>query len=165
MLDQLTPEQAQALLTAVLAAIAGLFALILVVAIPLARRALKHLSEITGVKISEQQMQVVDSLLTAGINLGNEAARKWAKGLISGPKPTGEVKKQIAKDAVLSLAPPALAESLKAEPEKLDMMIEAKLQSMRPWSEARSSEPPFSLAAPPAVRMSIPSSIPPKAGP
>jgi hypothetical protein len=174
MLDQLTPEQAQALLTAVLAAIAGLFALILALAIPLARRALKHLSDLAGVKVSEQQMQVLDSVLTAGVNLAKEQAYKGAKGLIVGPK-NGAEKKEIAKQAVLSLAPPALAESLRADETKLDMLIEAKLQSLRPWSapEDASHDPlvtsasqrpqSYSLAPPAVPRLSIPTPIPPKA--
>lgn len=133
MTEQLTPELA--LIAAVLAAIGVFFALLLAWLRPLLRRALKHLSEIADVKVSDQQMQVLDSVLVAGINLGNETARKAAKGLLEGGirKLKGEEKKEIAKQAVLSLAPPALAESLAQEPGKLDMLLEAKLQSMRPW--------------------------------
>jgi hypothetical protein len=129
MLARLTPEQAEALLTALLLIVTALAALLTTFAVTLGRRVVRHLSALSGVQVSAEQQQKVDQAIAAGVAYAEEQARKFARELIrEGPR-TGEEKLEVAKTAARSIAPGPLASTSDAQ---LSILTEAKLQSLRP---------------------------------
>jgi len=150
MLTDLTPDDAQSLSAAVMLAIGALFSLILVFGLRLARKATKQFEVATGIKLTEAQHRTIDDVVTKGIHLAQEHARKVARGLLTSASVTPQDKLEIAKSAARSLAPKALAE---VSEDQLEILIEAKLASMRPPPDpsARRLQP-----SSPAPRHSIP---------
>jgi hypothetical protein len=129
MLARLTPEQAEALLTALLLIVTALAALLTTFAVTLGRKVVRHLSALSGVQVSADQQQKVDQAIAAGVAYAEEQARKFARELIrEGPR-TGEEKLEVAKTAARSIAPGALAST---SDQQLSILTEAKLQSLRP---------------------------------
>jgi hypothetical protein len=129
MLARLTPEQAEALLTALLLIVTALAALLTTFAVTLGRKVVRHLSALSGVQVSAEQQLKVDQAITAGVAYAEEQARKFARELIrEGPR-TGEEKLEVAKTAARSIAPGPLASTSDAQ---LSILTEAKLQSLRP---------------------------------
>jgi len=143
MLEHLTPEQSEALLTAMLVLVTGLAALLTTFAVTLGRKVVRHLSALSGVQVSADQQARVDSAIAAGVAYAEEQARKFARELIlEGPR-TGEEKLEVAKTAARSIAPGALASTSDAQ---LSILTEAKLASLRPsQAPPGGSVPPSSL--------------------
>jgi hypothetical protein len=162
-MDNLTADEADQLLTLTLIAITALFAVLSAIGLWLGRKAVRYVAALVGIKESDQLEKMADGAITAGIHLANEWAQKTARGLIKGPT-TSEAKLEVAKHTARSLAPEAL---VNVPDEKLEVMIEAKLQSMRPWLPPSSSSPTsFSLPPPskvPSFRPLLRTPIPPKA--
>jgi hypothetical protein len=169
MLAQLTPEQSEALLTALLFLVGGLAALLTTVAVTLGQKVVRHLSALSGVQVSADQQLKVDQAITAGVAYAEEQARKFARELIlEGPR-TGEEKLEVAKTAARSIAPGALAST---SDQQLSILTEAKLQSLRPsQAPPGGSVPPSSFVPrmpPPPTFSTIetrPTPMPPRRNP
>jgi hypothetical protein len=167
MLAQLTPEQSEALLTALLLIVTALAALLTTFAVTLGRKVVRHLSALSGVQVSVEQQLRVDSAIAAGVAYAEEQARKFARELIvEGPR-TGEEKLEVAKTAARSIAPAALAS---VNEQQLGILTEAKLSSLRPSQAPPGSVPPSfvpKLPAPPVFTTleARPTPVPPRRNP
>jgi len=155
-MDNLTSEDATTLLAAAAIAITAIFALLSVAAIWLAKKALAKFSEVTGFKVEAQQEATIIRVVRRVIAYAEEQANKLARGLIKiGPR-NGREKLELAKSAARSSAPPGLLSDVSDE--KLELLIEAELQSMRPATPT-----PLPLLSP--SRFPPPSRIPGEGNP
>jgi hypothetical protein len=143
-MPDLSPEDLATLQTAALALVAAAFTALSILAIAAGRRALKYLSQLTGIKESDALQQLGDSAITAGIHYAEEFCNKKIRELGSARSVEGEEKRAIAKNVARSLAPAALAS---VSEDQLDMLVDAKVQSMRPFMGL---SPTGTSVAPPA---------------
>lgn len=140
-MPDLSPEDLATLQTALLALAAAVFTALGVLAIAASRRALKYLSALTGVKESDALQSSIDNAITGGIHYAEEWADKRIRK-IGAKDVDGDDKRSVAKDFARSIAPKALAEVSETQ---LDMLVDAKVQSLRPLMSAPispSSAPP-----------------------
>jgi hypothetical protein len=160
-MDNLTSEEADQLLSLTLIAITALFAVLSAIGLWLGRKAVALLKVHVGVATAERVGAFVDSAITSGISLAEVQAKKFARGAIKEGPRTGPEKMEAAKTAARSLAPAALSD---VGDEKLELLIEAKLQSMQPWMVPTpgSLPPPTFSLPPPAPLPDIKTPIPPK---
>jgi hypothetical protein len=129
MFEHLTQDEAAQLLAATLLVSAGLFALATSIAVVYAKKVLKHLSELTGIKVSAENEEKIVDAVRRSIAYAKEQAEKFAAGKIhEGPR-SGAEKLEVAKTAARSLAPAALANTTD---QQLTIITEAELQIVRP---------------------------------
>lgn len=145
-MPDLSPEDLATLQTALLALAAAAFSALAILAIAAGRKALSYLSALTGIKQSEALNSIADNAITASIHYAEEWTDKQIRKL--GQPVGGAEKREVAKTFARSIAPQALAHVTE---DQLDMLVDAKVQSMRP----------FMPSSPPA---GIPSVNPPGAG-
>lgn len=129
-MDQaLQPHDLAALSTQADIAITLVFAVLAIIALAFARRAIKAFEETTGIKVAESVKQQILDLVVTGLRYAEEQAHKKKRGLIADGPTTPEEKLDLARNVAQSLAPPALYNRVK---EDFDIQAEALLQSMRP---------------------------------
>jgi len=166
-MEPVTPEQTDPILTLVLIAISAIFSLLTAGALWLKKKGLEQTERATGIKASDGASKTIDQIITTVIAYAEEQARKYARGLSTSAPATGADKLQVAKSAARSIAPAGILESVSEE--QLEILIEAKLQSLRP-SMSPPSLPPVprsSLPPPPSIPsgFTLPTPVPPRRNP